>query len=93
MARQSQFAFDLGDLVEDKVTKYKGIVISGTEWLNSCRRYTVQAQGLKDGKPFESIGLDEDNMILTKRRHVEDKLVKNTGGDQPTDKRAPDPRR
>ena len=93
MATQPVFKFDLGDLVKDKVSGYEGIVIVRSEWLNACRRYSIQAQALKDGKPIEAIGLDEDNMELVQAKKVADRAEKPTGGDQPMASRAADPTR
>lgn len=54
------FKHELGTKVRDRITGFKGIVIGRTEWLYGCRRYTVQATELKDGKPVEGMGFDED---------------------------------
>lgn len=92
--KQPAFKFDLGDLVEDVVTGYRGIVLCRSEWLNACRRYTLQApMKKKDTKPPDAHGIDEDNGKLIKPAVVADKAVKPTGGDQPLPTRAPDPRR
>jgi hypothetical protein len=93
MAKQSGFKYDLGDLVKDKVTGFQGVIIVRTEWLNGCRRYSVQSQELKDGKPMDAVGFDEDGIELVEANKVGDKLTKDTGGGTPEPKRAPDPSR
>jgi heat shock protein HspQ len=93
MATQPNYRFDLGDEVKDKITGYRGIVICRTEWLNACRRYYVQPQTLKDGKPIEALTFDEDNLEIVKAAKVVDKGHKPTGGDRTTPSRSPDPRR
>jgi hypothetical protein len=41
----------LGCIVRDKVTKFEGVVVSTTTWLNKCVRVELQPQKLgKDGK-------------------------------------------
>jgi hypothetical protein len=55
----------LGDLVEDKVTGFTGIVVAETKWLNGCFRLTVQPRGLdKDGKVFQTEGFDIEQLIV-----------------------------
>lgn len=82
----------LGDVVEDKVTGFKGIVTVVSEYLNGCCRMGVQPRVDKDGKVPDSIYVDEPQL-----RHVEEKpeLVgeQKTGGPRPDPQRAPDPQR
>lgn len=60
-------AFKLGDLVKDKVTGFKGVIIAKTEWLNGCVRMALQPQGLtKEGKPFESYTVDVEQLEMVK---------------------------
>lgn len=62
---------ELKDRVKDVVSGYKGIVIGITTWLHGCRRITVQAESLQDGKPVESQCFDEAQLELVKRGAVE----------------------
>lgn len=57
---QVEFKHELGAKVRDRVTGYEGIVSGRHEYLYGCRRYTVQSQEKKDGKPVDPIGFDED---------------------------------
>lgn len=52
----------LGSKARDKITGLTGIVIARTEWLNGCRRITIQPQELKDGKPIDSCCFDEQQI-------------------------------
>jgi hypothetical protein len=54
------FKHQLGARVRDRVTGLEGVIVARVEWLYGCRRYTVQPAGVKDGKPFDTIGFDED---------------------------------
>ena len=74
----SGFKHELGATVKDKVTGYGGIIIGRTEWLYGCRRYTVQSQEMKDGKPVDALAFDEDalEVLIDVKPHN----VKSTGG-------------
>lgn len=74
----SDFKYELGAEVKDKVTGYRGLIMGRTEWLYGCRRYSLQAQELKDGKPVESWTIDEDAIELLK--DVAPHKVRPTGG-------------
>jgi hypothetical protein len=76
------FKIDLGAKVTCKITGYTGTVIGRTEWLYACRRYSIQARELKDGKPVDSICCDEDQLEIVEEPAVKH-VMKNTGG--PTD--------
>ncbi len=75
----NDFKIPMGTLVEDKVTGYKGQVVARYEFLYGCRRYGIQAKELKDGKPVESITIDEDACKVLKLPKEEHKTI-NTGG-------------
>jgi hypothetical protein len=53
--------------------------------LYGCRRYVIQAQTLKDGKPVEAMSIDEDSVDILKAAPPH--KVKETGGPQPTPQR------
>ena len=77
-----RFLHELGVHVRDRVTGYKGIVIGRTEWLYGCRRYTVQSQEMKDGKPVDSMSFDEDalEVLDAKTEHSKAHKPAATGG-------------
>jgi len=84
---------DLGDRARDTVTGYEGIVTAITSWLNGCRRITLQAHGLHEGKPFDSYTVDESDIeILGKDPLHRRQPIKPTGGPRPAPMRATDPR-
>jgi hypothetical protein len=74
------FKLELGTRVKDKVTGYTGIVIGRTEWLYGCRRYTVQSQEMKDGKPVDGMGFDEDALEIIEVAAVKGHKPAKTGG-------------
>lgn len=53
---------NLGSIARDKITGFVGVVIAKTEWLNGCRRFTIQPQELKDGRPIEACSFDEQQV-------------------------------
>lgn len=59
-----EFKFELGTKVRDVISGYEGVVIGRTEWLYGCHRYTIQARGLKDGKPIDTICCDQEAVEL-----------------------------
>lgn len=54
----------LGDLAQDTITGFTGVVICVSQWLHGCRRLTLQPRDLKDGKPIESVTFDEPQLLL-----------------------------
>lgn len=61
------FKFNNGDKVRDDITKYTGVVVSRSEWLNGCIRYIVQPDKLnKDGGIDEGYVFDEQQLTLVK---------------------------
>ena len=70
---------ELGDKVKDMVTGFTGIVIAKTEWLNKCRRITVQSVQLQEGKPvtFE-FDLEQLEVVEAGALRLEKELA--TGG-------------
>lgn len=59
---------ELGDLVRDIVTGFKGIAVGRTTWLHGCDRISVQPQGTtKEGKTFENQGFDEPQLQIIKK--------------------------
>jgi hypothetical protein len=68
----------LGDIVRDTVSGFEGVVIAEHQWLNGCKRISVQPQKLHDGKPIEAQTFDEPQLELVAPRTVQRKV--NTGG-------------
>jgi len=64
---------NLGDLVEDTVTGFKGIAVGRTVWLHGCNRISVQPTGLnKEGKVYEAQGFDEPQLKVLKKIKVKE---------------------
>lgn len=71
---------ELGDLVQDKITLFKGIAIQNVEYINGCNRIAVQPQGLnKDGKIFDCGWFDLPSLKIVKKQVVK-RGSKATGG-------------
>lgn len=60
----------LGDLVEDRVTGFKGIAVAVTLWITGCTRWAVQPQGVKDGKAPDNNVIDEGMLVIVKKQIV-----------------------
>lgn len=64
------FTFTCGDEVKHKITGFAGTVIARTQWLNGCRRYTIQSKGLKDGKTIDPEVFDEGELLMVKAQKL-----------------------
>lgn len=60
----AMFQFDCGDVVRDKITGFKGVVIGRSQWLSNYNTYSVKPQTLKDGATLKSEGFDEPQLEL-----------------------------
>ncbi len=76
--KSNDFKFNLGDMVEDIVTGFSGIVVVRCQWLNNCNTYGVQPVELKDGVPRERIYFDEPQLRLLRSGVFESS--RSTGG-------------
>ena len=56
----------LGDKVKDKVSGFKGIVVSAHNYLNGCTRLTVQPKMKKDGTLPNNECFDAPQLIVLK---------------------------
>lgn len=58
----------LGDTVRHTITKFEGVVVAFTTWLNGCERISVQPQKLdpKEGKPREIQVFDIQELEVVK---------------------------
>jgi len=74
------FKFDLGSRVRDKITGYVGTIVARIEYLNGCKRYSVQAK-VKDEKIPEPEWLDEQQLELIEEPEEAIKQD-STGGDR-----------
>jgi heat shock protein HspQ len=61
---------NVGDIAKHKIHGHRGVVIARTEWHNNYPRLTIQPQGTKDGKPFDSYTYDEPNLEFVDKSDV-----------------------
>lgn len=54
----------VGDFVRDKISELEGIAVARTVWVNGCIRVTFQPIGSKDGKPYETVTVDEEELTV-----------------------------
>lgn len=76
------WTIELGSEVKDRITGLTGIVVGRTEWLNGCKRITVQPQEIKDGKPVEAYTFDVEQAVRLRLRYTCDHAP--SGGPMPT---------
>lgn len=82
---------ELGDVVRDTVTGFKGVVVGDYLFLHGCRRLSVQPQEMRDGKPIDAVTFDELQLeLVSSKRHS---AKRDTGGPQNDPKPRPDPTR
>lgn len=89
----------LGCEAQDAITCYTGVVVCISEWLNGCKRVTIQTKELHDGKPIESQTFDIEQLelvteetVFTRTIDAAKRVAKSlTGGphDQPSRNPAP----
>jgi len=61
----TDFKFNLGSILKDKITGFQGVVTSRTEWLNACNVYGLQSMKLKeDGTVGERQHFDQPQLEL-----------------------------
>ena len=82
-SKEPKFKLELGAEVECKITGFKGIIISRTQWLHNCSTYQVKPQKLdKDGETLQSEAFDEPQLKLIKPSVI--KATHKTGGPERT---------
>ncbi len=74
----TNFEFELGSIVKDKITGFEGVVTHRSQWLNGCNTYGVQPQELDDGKIAEKGHFDEPQLELVEEQVFEPE--RSTGG-------------
>jgi hypothetical protein len=62
-----KFKFNLGSVLEDKITGFKGVVMYRTQWLHNCNVYGLKPQTLKDGAPQDIQQFDEPQLSLVEK--------------------------
>ena len=59
----------LGDFVQDTITKYEGVVVGITNWLNGCARIGIQNKTKRDTRtnlPVDIYWVDETTVVIKK---------------------------
>ena len=79
----------LGETVKDTITGYSGTVIAITNWLNGCKRITIQSPILHDGIPVGDQTFDVEQVEkVTDKKNIE---PSKTGGPSISPVRNSDP--
>lgn len=81
---------NLGDEVQDTITKCKGVVVCISNWLNGCQRVTLQPKQIKDNKPVDSSTFDAEQLVVLKS--AKPLAVAMTGGPSISPVRSADPK-
>lgn len=71
----------LGDKVEDTVSGYKGICVSITDFINGCKRISIQPKIKKDGSLPDDKWFDIEQVKVLKSKVV--KTLAPSGGPMP----------
>ena len=79
----------LGDTVKDQISGFTGTVVALTEWLNGCRRITVQPAALHEGRPVANDTFDAEQ--IAKVKAAPPLSSSRTGGPSIAPRRAVDP--
>ena len=67
----SEFKYNLGSEVKDKITGYSGIIRGRSQYLTGCNTYGIQSRELKDSRPHEWVWVDEDLIHLIKDKEID----------------------
>ncbi len=80
----------LGDKAKDQISGFTGTIVAVTEWLNGCRRITIQPSALHEGKPVENSTFDAEQ--VAKVEEGPELSPTRTGGPSISPQRPRDPR-
>ena len=79
----------LGDVAKDRISGFSGTIVAITEWLNGCRRITIQPSQLFEGKPVDNHTFDAEQ--IEKVSEGPSQTKKPTGGPSIAPMRHKDP--
>lgn len=68
MDKMKEEKVELGDTVKDMNTGFKGVVVCRSEYINGCVQYEVVPKVDKDNKQSEAIQIDEQCLIVVKKK-------------------------
>jgi len=77
------FKFANGDPVKHTLTGFEGYIVSRTQFMNMCVRYSVQAETLHEGKPIAWQAFDEEELLLVKSKKNKAPKTTPSGGPHP----------
>lgn len=73
--------FNIGDLLEDKVTGFTGIAMAVTLYATGCIHYGLASKKLKtDGGTTDWEWFDENRLKLKKKKVIKFKLIEDING-------------
>ena len=75
---------ELGDIVRDKLTGFKGVVVAKIQFLNGCIQYSVLPKAKKTGEYPEDVGIDEQNIEIISKRNQKPKIKRSPPGGKVT---------
>jgi hypothetical protein len=89
MARKistTEWKFELGDRVKDRVSGFEGTVCTRSEHLNGCKQYGVNPPIDKNtGKMLEGYNIDGEQLeLIDEGLNKKDPIVKKQTGSNPT---------
>lgn len=65
------FKFDLGYVLKDKITGFKGVVMGRSDYVTGCRQYALSPQKPKDdGSVPDWVWLDEGRLEYANKKRV-----------------------
>lgn len=78
----SDWKFELGDKVKDRVSGFQGIITTRTEHLNGCKQYGINPPIDKTGKMLEGYNIDGEQLDLIDKGLNKERPIKKkqTGG-------------
>lgn len=79
----------LGDKARDRISGFSGTIVAMTEWLNGCRRITIQPSALHEGRPVDSSTFDAEQ--IAKVESAPERTSAPTGGPPIAPQRNSDP--
>lgn len=77
--KEKNFKFELGDTLQDKISKFKGIVVGRTDFITGCNRYLLQPKCKNSNEYLEAIEIDETTLIKIKTIKQKIKKINNGG--------------
>lgn len=88
MARKistTEWKFELGDNVKDRVSGFGGIVCLRSEHLNGCKQYGIFPPTDKDGKMGDSVYIDGEQLeLVDEGLNKKEPVIKKQTGSNPT---------